>query len=145
VQTAWASSPGNRCLGAGIQPYTSAKAGLVNLTRQLCHEPGSDNCSVNCIAPGFVRSNPSTDRQWQFYGEAGQQRLLENIAWRRLGTAQNIANGVLFFACEMTDGVSGQVLSVDRGSEARGEGNSYANTLWRTSSTRPWALRITLA
>ena len=99
----------------GIQAYASAKAGLVNLTRQLCHELGPYNITVNCIAPGFVRSNPNTERQWQSYGEAGQQRLLENIALRRLGTAQNIADGVLFFASEMADWVSGQVLSVDGG------------------------------
>lgn len=99
----------------GIQAYASAKAGLVNLTRQLCHELGPFNITVNCIAPGFVRSNPTTERQWQSYGEEGQRRLLENIALKRLGTAQNIADGVLFFASELADWVSGQVLSVDGG------------------------------
>jgi 3-oxoacyl-[acyl-carrier protein] reductase len=99
----------------GIQAYASAKAGLVNLTRQLCHELGPFNVTVNCIAPGFVRSNPTTERQWQSYGEEGQKRLLENIALKRLGTAQNIADGVLFFASGLADWVSGQVLSVDGG------------------------------
>jgi 3-oxoacyl-[acyl-carrier protein] reductase len=99
----------------GIQAYASAKAGLINLTRQLCHELGPFNITVNCIAPGFVRSNPTTERQWQSYGPEGQARLLENIALRRLGTAQNIADGVLFFASELADWASGQVLSVDGG------------------------------
>lgn len=99
----------------GIQAYASAKAGLVNLTRQLCHELGPFNVTVNCVAPGFVRSNPTTERQWQSYGEEGQRRLLENIALRRLGSAQNIADGVLFFASGLADWVSGQVLSVDGG------------------------------
>ncbi|MER3482313.1 MAG: short-chain dehydrogenase [Meiothermus sp.] len=99
----------------GIQAYASAKAGLINLTRQLCHELGPYNITVNCIAPGFVRSNPTTERQWQSYGEEGQRRLVENIALKRLGEAQNIADGVLFFASELADWVSGQVLSVDGG------------------------------
>jgi len=99
----------------GIQAYASAKAGLVNLTRQLCHELGPYNITVNCVAPGFVRSNPTTERQWQSYGEEGQRRLVESIALRRLGSAQNIADGVLFFASGLADWVSGQVLSVDGG------------------------------
>jgi 3-oxoacyl-[acyl-carrier protein] reductase len=99
----------------GIQAYASAKAGLINLTRQLCHELGPFGITVNCIAPGFVRSNPSTERQWQSYGQAGQRQLLEGIALKRLGTPDDIANSVLFFASEMAGWVSGQVLSVDGG------------------------------
>ena len=99
----------------GIQAYASAKAGLVNLTRQLCHELGTWNITVNCIAPGFVLSNPTTERQWQSYGQEGQQRLLENIAMKRLGAPSDIANGVLFFASDLANWVSGQVLSVDGG------------------------------
>jgi 3-oxoacyl-[acyl-carrier protein] reductase len=99
----------------GIQAYASAKAGLINLTRQLCHELGPHNITVNCIAPGFVRSNPTTEKQWQSYGEDGQKRLLENIALQRLGTPADIANGVLFFASDLAGWVSGQILSVDGG------------------------------
>jgi 3-oxoacyl-[acyl-carrier protein] reductase len=99
----------------GIQAYASAKAGQIGLTRQLAHELGPWGITVNCIAPGFVRSNPTTEAQWQSYGEAGQRRLVENIALRRLGTPQDIANGVLFFASEQAGWVTGQTLSVDGG------------------------------
>lgn len=99
----------------GIQAYASAKAGLINLTRQLCHELGPFNITVNCIAPGFIRSNPTTEKQWQSYGEEGQKQLLQRIALQRLGVADDIANGVLFFASDMANWVSGQVLSVDGG------------------------------
>ena len=99
----------------GIQAYSSAKAGLINLTRQLCHELGAWDITVNCVAPGFVRSNPSTERQWQSYGEDGQRRLLEGIALKRLGSPEDIASAVLFFASEAAGWVSGQVLSVDGG------------------------------
>lgn len=99
----------------GIQAYASAKAGLIGLTRQLAHELGPQNITVNCIAPGFVRSNPTTERQWQSYGEEGQRRLLQNIALRRLGSVDDIANGVLFFAGPTAGWVTGQVLSIDGG------------------------------
>ena len=99
----------------GIQAYAAAKAAQIGLTRQLAHELGPWNITVNNIAPGFVRSNPTTEKQWDAYGEAGQQALLERIALRRLGTPEDIANGVLFFASPYAGWITGQVLSVDGG------------------------------
>ena len=99
----------------GIQAYAASKAALVSLTRQLGHELGEWGITVNCIAPGFVRSNPSTERQWEAMGSAGQQALLRGIALKRLGTAQDIAFGVLFFASEHAGWVSGQTISIDGG------------------------------
>jgi 3-oxoacyl-[acyl-carrier protein] reductase len=99
----------------GIQAYASAKAAQIGLTRQLAHELGAWGITVNSIAPGFVRSNPATERQWHSYGEAGQRELLERIALKRLGTPEDIANAVLFFASPYAGWISGQVLSVDGG------------------------------
>jgi 3-oxoacyl-[acyl-carrier protein] reductase len=99
----------------GIQAYASAKAGQIGLTRQLAHELGPFGITVNNVAPGFVRSNPSTERQWEAMGEQRQRQLIENIALKRLGSPQDIANAVLFFASELAGWVTGQVLSVDGG------------------------------
>jgi 3-oxoacyl-[acyl-carrier protein] reductase len=99
----------------GIQAYAAAKAGQINLTRQLCHELGAFNITVNNIAPGFVRSNPTTEKQWESYGEEGQRALVERIALKRLGTPEAIAHAVLFFASDFASWISGQVLSVDGG------------------------------
>ncbi|MGC1292999.1 MAG: SDR family oxidoreductase [Candidatus Acidiferrales bacterium] len=99
----------------GIQAYASAKAGQIGLTRQLAHELGPWGITVNNVAPGFVRSNPTTEKQWQGYGEDGQRRLIENIALKRLGSPQDIANGVLFFASEHAGWITGQTLSIDGG------------------------------
>ncbi|MBK5187305.1 MAG: SDR family oxidoreductase [Gemmatimonadaceae bacterium] len=99
----------------GIQAYASAKAAQIGLTRQLAHELGPWGITVNNIAPGFVRSNASTERQWESYGEAGQRALVEQIALKRLGTVDDIANGVLFFASERAAWITGQVLSIDGG------------------------------
>ena len=57
----------------GIQAYASAKAAQIGLTRQLAHELGPWGITVNNVAPGFVRSNPTTERQWESYGAEGQQ------------------------------------------------------------------------
>jgi 3-oxoacyl-[acyl-carrier protein] reductase len=100
----------------GIQAYTSAKAGQIGFTRQAAHELGRFGITVNAIAPGFVRSNPDSERQWQAYGEEGQRAILERIAMRRLGTPEDIARGVLFFVDEAASWVTGQVLSIDGGS-----------------------------
>ncbi len=69
----------------GIQAYASAKAAQIGMTRQLAHELGPWGITVNNIAPGFVRSNPTSERQWQSYGEEGQKALIERLALKRLG------------------------------------------------------------
>ena len=99
----------------GIQAYASAKAAQIGLTRQLAHELGPWGITVNNIAPGFVRSNPATERQWESYGEEGQQALIDRIALKRLGSPNDIAYGVLFFASDYAGWVTGQVLSIDGG------------------------------
>jgi len=99
----------------GIQAYASSKAAQIGFTRQMAHELGPAGITVNCIAPGFVLSNPSTQRQWESYGEEGQRALVEKIATRRIGAPEDIARGVLFFVSPAAGWVSGQTLSIDGG------------------------------
>jgi len=99
----------------GIQAYAAAKAAQIGLTRQLAHELGPFGITVNNVAPGFVRSNPTTERQWESYGAEGQKRLVEGLALRRLGSADDIAHAVLFFASDYAGWITGQVLSVNGG------------------------------
>lgn len=99
----------------GIQAYVSAKAAQVAFTRQMSYELGRFGITVNCIAPGFVLSNPTTVAQWESYGEHGQRELVDKISLRRLGTAEDIANGVRFFASDRASWITGQLLSIDGG------------------------------
>jgi 3-oxoacyl-[acyl-carrier protein] reductase len=99
----------------GIQAYTSAKAGQIGFTRQMAHELGPFGITVNCIAPGFVLSNPTTQAQWDGYGAEGQRALVERIAVRRTGTPEDIARGVEFFVAPDAGWVSGQTISIDGG------------------------------
>jgi 3-oxoacyl-[acyl-carrier protein] reductase len=100
----------------GIQAYASAKAGQIGFTRQMAHELGPFGITVNCIAPGFILSNPTTERQWASYGEEGQRHLVADIALRRLGKPEDIANGVRFFAADASSWVTGQTIAIDGGS-----------------------------
>src|SRR5262245_39848850 len=110
-----ASGAGLRPSLTGIQAYTAAKHALVGITRQLSWELAPHGITVNAVAPGFVLSNPATQRQWDSYGPDGQNRLVESIHAPGCGVPGDIANAVLFFAAEATGWVSGQVLSVDGG------------------------------
>ena len=99
----------------GIQAYAAAKAGEIGLTRQLAHELGAFGITVNSVAPGFVRSNPSTERQWAAYGAEEQARMVARIATRRLGTVSDIVAPVLFFVGDSAGWITGQTLSADGG------------------------------
>ncbi len=110
-----ASGAGLRPSLTGIQAYTAAKHALVGLTKQLSQELAPHGTTVNSVAPGFVRSNPASERQWQGYGEEGQARLLASVHRRRLGSAEDIAHAALFFCDPKSDWITGQILSVDGG------------------------------
>ncbi|HYZ63512.1 MAG TPA: SDR family NAD(P)-dependent oxidoreductase [Acetobacteraceae bacterium] len=99
----------------GIQAYCSAKHGVVGFTRQLAHELGPFGITVNSVAPGLIPSNPASQAQWESYGEAKQNAIVQAIALKRLGTPQDIANAVVFFASPLADFVNGQIIQVDGG------------------------------
>lgn len=99
----------------GIQAYASAKAGQIGFTRQMAHELGPVGITVNCIAPGFILSNPTSQAQWDGYGPDGQAKLVAGIAMRRLGSAADIAHGVVFFVSDDSSWITGQTISIDGG------------------------------
>jgi 3-oxoacyl-[acyl-carrier protein] reductase len=110
------SALGNR----GQANYSTAKAGLQGFTKTLAIELGKFGITVNCIAPGFVVSEmtkATAERlglEWEDYKAA---RAAE-IAVRRAGVTEDIANAVSFFVDERSGFVSGQVLYVAGGPKA---------------------------
>ncbi|WP_391207858.1 SDR family NAD(P)-dependent oxidoreductase [Psychrobacillus sp. L4] len=99
----------------GIQAYASAKAAQIGFTRQMAQELGPFGITVNNVAPGFVLSNPSTQKQWDAMSEIEQNALIQKISLKRLGKAEDIASPVLFFASEYASYISGQTISADGG------------------------------
>ncbi len=96
----------------GIQSYAAAKHGQLGLVRQLAQELGPFGITVNTIAPGFMRTSPDYERQWEGYDAEFQAQLLDRIAMRRAGTPEDIAYAVLFLASDYASWITGQVLPV---------------------------------
>jgi 3-oxoacyl-[acyl-carrier protein] reductase len=107
-----ASGAGLRTSLTGIQAYASAKAGEIGLARQLGQELGPFGITVNAVAPGFQRTSPDYERQWQGYSTAKQEALIERTALRRAGTPADIAHAVMFLASEQAGFITGQTLAV---------------------------------
>ncbi|MBN3838774.1 SDR family NAD(P)-dependent oxidoreductase [Burkholderia sp. Ac-20349] len=106
------SPAGLRTSLTGIQAYASSKAGEIGLARQLGQELGKFGITVNTVAPGFFRTSPDYERQWNSYSPERQAEVLAMSARNRQGTPEDIANAVLFFASDLADFVTGQTLSV---------------------------------
>ncbi|PLS23452.1 SDR family NAD(P)-dependent oxidoreductase [Neptunicoccus cionae] len=109
------SGAGLRPSLTGIHAYTAAKHALVGLTKQLSLELGQHGITVNSIAPGFILSNPATQRQWEAFGPEGQAQLVNRIHTRKLGTPEDIAAAAAFLTGSEAGWITGQILSVDGG------------------------------
>ncbi len=95
---------------AGQGNYIAAKAGLVGMSKSLAQEVAARNVTVNCVAPGFVKS-AMTDA----LNEKLRQAILEKVPMNRLGTAEDIAAAVLYLASDEAGWVTGQTLHVNGG------------------------------
>jgi NAD(P)-dependent dehydrogenase (short-subunit alcohol dehydrogenase family) len=97
--------------------YTAAKAGVVNLTRTMAIELGSQGILTNCIAPGSILSEGTKQL---FYGENGQfndrvQAMLAHVPLGRPGQPEEIAHAVLFLAAPESSYFNGAIIPVDGG------------------------------
>lgn len=90
--------------------YGGSKAALIGMTKSLAKELASQNIRVNAVAPGFI----DTDMARSIPEEMFQQRM-NSIKMQRIGTAQDIANTVLFLCSDLSTYVTGQVIGVDGG------------------------------
>jgi len=90
--------------------YSSAKAGLSGFTKSLAKEVGSRGITVNSVAPGFIE----TDMTSYLEGDA-KEKLINEIPLKRLGSANDIADLVVFLASNDASYITGQTISVDGG------------------------------
>lgn len=96
----------------GIAAYGTAKHAEVGLVRQLAHELGPFGITVNSVAPGFLPTSPDYVRQWESYSPERQRAIIDAISLKRLGSPDDIANAVMFFASDYAGYVTGQILQV---------------------------------
>jgi 3-oxoacyl-[acyl-carrier protein] reductase len=95
---------------AGQANYSSAKAGLIGLTKSLAREVASRNVTVNAVAPGYIPS-----AIWDEVPEDAKQAVLRQIPMGRTGTPQEVAAAIAFLASEEAAYITGQVLTIDGG------------------------------
>jgi len=95
---------------AGQANYCASKAGLIGLTKSNARELAKRNVTVNAVAPGFI-ATAMTDA----LSDKVKEDLTAQIPLGRLGSADDIANAVLFLAAESSGYITGHVLSVNGG------------------------------
>jgi len=94
----------------GQANYVAAKAGLIGLTKATAREVASRGITVNAVAPGLIAVGMTTHL-------AAEQlaRLRDQIPLGRLGTAEEVAQAVVYLASDEAAYITGQVLNVDGG------------------------------
>jgi 3-oxoacyl-[acyl-carrier protein] reductase len=94
-----------------LSHYVASKGGVVGLTRSVAREMGPNNIHINCITPGAIKTAAEakvvTDEQARQFmaGQSLQRRIMP----------LDVARVCLFLSCELSDGMTGQVLNVDGG------------------------------
>jgi len=93
---------------AGQSSYAASKAGVIGFTKSIAKELGSRNIRCNAIAPGFVETDMTNYLQ---EGEAAE-KYKKDIPLGRFGTTEDIANLTFFLASDLSNYITGQVISV---------------------------------
>jgi NAD(P)-dependent dehydrogenase (short-subunit alcohol dehydrogenase family) len=95
----------------GVAGYTAAKAGLIQLTRQMAVELARHSIRVNAIAPGYIASQLNAE----FFASEGGQAMIRRIPQRRLGKPEDLDGALLLLASAAGAHITGSVITVDGG------------------------------
>ena len=94
----------------GQANYAASKAGLIGMSKSLALEYGKKNIKINCISPGFIKSE-MTDK----INDNFKQTLLEKISLERFGIPKDVANAVLFLSSDLSNYITGETIHVNGG------------------------------
>ncbi|MFO0337084.1 MAG: SDR family oxidoreductase, partial [Pseudomonadota bacterium] len=117
LRDAGGGAGGNGAAGAAHAPapgtgaYTASKAGIEAMSRQFAVELAGTAVRVNCVAPGFIDAGMGAAN----YDRVAWERRAAAVPLRRLGTAEDVADAVLFLVSPASRYVTGQTLVVDGG------------------------------
>ena len=94
----------------GQANYAASKAGLIGMSKSLALEYGRKNIKVNCISPGFIKSE-MTDK----IAENFKKTMEEKISLGRFGMPEDVANAVAFLSSNLSDYITGETIHVNGG------------------------------
>ena len=94
----------------GQANYAASKAGVIGMSKSLALEYGKKNIKINCISPGFIKSE-MTDK----ISDNFKQNLQGKIALERFGDTEDVANAVLFLSSELSNYITGETIHVNGG------------------------------
>ena len=94
----------------GQANYSASKAGIIGFTKAVAREYASRNITVNAIAPGFIDTDMT-----QKLNEKIKSDIISSIPAGKMGSPEDVARAVLFFANDLNNYITGQVLAVDGG------------------------------
>ena len=94
----------------GQANYSSAKAGIIAMSKSLAKEYAKKNIRVNCISPGFIDTKMTKSINEEF-----KKKLIENIPMGKLGNGNDIANCAVFLASDLSSYITGETIHVNGG------------------------------
>ena len=94
----------------GQANYAASKSGIIGMSKSLALEYGKKNIKINCISPGFIKSD-MTDK----ISDNFKEMLEGKIALDRFGDPEDVANAVLFLSSELSDYITGETIHVNGG------------------------------
>ena len=93
--------------------YAASKGGMISFTKSLAPELGKFSITVNCVAPGWVKTDMTYS---ELENEIVHKKVLEDIPLNKVGEPEEIAGPVLFLASELASHITGEILNVNGGS-----------------------------
>ena len=94
----------------GQSNYAASKSGLIGMSKSLAQEYGKKNININCISPGFIKSE-MTDKISEDY----KQILQSKISLERFGLPEDVANAVVFLSSNLSNYITGETIHVNGG------------------------------
>ena len=94
----------------GQSNYAASKAGMIGMSKSLAQEYGKKNIKINCISPGFIKSE-MTDK----ISDDFKKNLEKKISLERFGMPEDVANVVVFLVSGLSDYITGETIHVNGG------------------------------
>ncbi len=94
----------------GQSNYSASKAGIIAFSKSLAMEYAKKNITVNCVSPGFIKTN-MTDK----INETFKANLIAKIPMNRLGEGEDVSNTVVFLSSDAASYITGETIHVNGG------------------------------